>query len=106
WVSVPEYRAAVRVCEDRVRRHRASVDSIPTSLGQEDHVSMGSISALKLLTVLHNVEHGLAIELLTAPQALDYRRPLKPGRGVYEMHSGVRRRIPHREADYIFQDEM
>ncbi|MEJ2535435.1 MAG: imidazolonepropionase, partial [Gammaproteobacteria bacterium] len=79
---IPQYTAAALVSENKVLCHPASVDSIPTSLGQEDHVSMGSISALKLLGVLHNVERVLAVELLTAAQALDFRRPLRPGRGV------------------------
>ncbi len=103
---IPQYTAAALVSENKVLCHPASVDSIPTSLGQEDHVSMGSISALKLLQVLHNVEHVLAIELLTAAQALDYRKPLRPGRGVQIAHEAVRERIPHREEDYVFQDDI
>jgi histidine ammonia-lyase len=103
---IPQYTAAALVSENKVLCHPASVDSIPTSLGQEDHVSMGSVSALKLRTVYENVEHVLAIELLTAAQALDYRAPLRPGRGVEEAHIELRRVIPHRENDYIFQDEL
>lgn len=103
---IPQYTAAALVSENKVLCHPASVDSIPTSLGQEDHVSMGSVSALKLLTVLHHVEHVLAIEFLTAAQALDYRLPLRPGRGVEAAHRFLRSRIPHREADYIFQEEL
>ena len=83
---IPQYTAAALVSENKVLCHPASVDSIPTSLGQEDHVSMGSISALKLLTVLRNVERVLAVEFLTAAQALDFRAPLKPGRGVLVAH--------------------
>jgi histidine ammonia-lyase len=103
---IPQYTAAALVSENKILCHPASVDSIPTSLGQEDHVSMGSIAALKLLTVFQNVEHVLAIEFLTAAQALDYRAPLRPGRGVEEAHITMRRVIPHRENDYIFQDEL
>jgi len=91
---IPQYTAAALVSENKILCHPASVDSIPTSLGQEDHVSMGSISALKLLTVFHNIEHVLAIEFLTAAQALDYRAPLKPGRGVLRAHEFIRGRIP------------
>ena len=76
---IPQYTAAALVSENKVLCHPASVDSIPTSLGQEDHVSMGSISAIKLLTVLNNVEYVLAVELLTVSQALDFRQPMKPG---------------------------
>jgi histidine ammonia-lyase len=103
---IPQYTAAALVSENKVLCHPASVDSIPTSLGQEDHVSMGAISALKLLEVLRNVEHVLAIELLTAAQALDYRLPLRPGRGVERAHRYVRTLIPHREADYSFQEDL
>ncbi len=103
---IPQYTAAALVSENKVLCHPASVDSIPTSLGQEDHVSMGSISALKLVNVLYNVEHVFAIELLTAAQALDYRLPLRPGRGVEVAHAFVRSVIPHREADYFFQEDL
>lgn len=103
---IPQYTAAALVSENKVLCHPASVDSIPTSLGQEDHVSMGSVSALKLLQVFENVEHVLAIELLTAAQALDYRLPLRPGRGVEALHRFIRSRLPHREADYLFQEDL
>ena len=97
---IPQYTAAALVSENKVLCHPASVDSIPTSLGQEDHVSMGSISALKLLSVLHNVERVLAVELLTAAQALDFRQPLKPGRGVLSAHEFLRSHVQHADEDY------
>jgi histidine ammonia-lyase len=103
---IPQYTAAALVSENKVLCHPASVDSIPTSLGQEDHVSMGSISAVKLLQVFANVETVLAIEILTATQALDYRLPLRPGRGIEAAHRLVRERISHREADYLFQEDL
>jgi len=97
---IPQYTAAALVSENKVLCHPASVDSIPTSLGQEDHVSMGSIGALKLLSVLRNTEQVLAVEMLTAAQALDFRAPLKPGRGVAVAHAAVRRTVAHAERDY------
>jgi len=103
---IPQYTAAALVSENKVLCHPASVDSIPTSLGQEDHVSMGSVSAVKLLAVLKNVETVLAIELLTAAQALDYRLPLQSGRGVEAAHRRIRGVTQHREADYLFQDDL
>jgi histidine ammonia-lyase len=103
---IPQYTSAALVSENKVLCHPASVDSIPTSLGQEDHVSMGSIGALKLYQVFRNVEHVLAIELLTASQALDYRKPLRPGRGVEIAHGFIRERVPHRERDHFFQDDI
>ncbi|RFF32017.1 histidine ammonia-lyase [Wenzhouxiangella sediminis] len=97
---IPQYTAAALVSENKVLCHPASVDSIPTSLGQEDHVSMGSISALKLLSVLGNVERVLAVEALTAAQALDFRAPLKPGTGVLAAHEHIRKHVSHAEEDY------
>jgi histidine ammonia-lyase len=67
---------------------------------------MGSIAALKLLQVYQNVETVLAIEMLTAAQALDYRLPVRPGRGVEAAHRLLRGHVPHREADYLFQDDL
>jgi len=103
---MPQYTAAALVSENKVLCHPASVDSIPTSLGQEDHVSMGSISALKLLPVLRNVERVLAVELLCATQALDFRAPLKPGRGVQYAHQLVRRQIGHAQRDYELRGDL
>lgn len=97
---IPQYTAAALVSENKVLCHPASVDSIPSSLGQEDHVSMGSISALKLLPVMHNLEHVLAVEMLTAAQALDFRAPFKPGTGVRQAHERVRETVDHAEEDY------
>jgi len=103
---IPQYTAAALVSENKVLCHPASVDSIPTSLGQEDHVSMGSISALKLLSVLRNVERVLAVEFLTAAQALDFRAPLKPGRGVHVAHGMLRERIGHADRDYEVRNDL
>ncbi|MDX1617761.1 MAG: histidine ammonia-lyase [Balneolaceae bacterium] len=103
---IPQYTAAALVSENKVLCHPSSVDSIPTSLGQEDHVSMGSISALKLLEVYLNVEQVLAIELFTAAQALDFRKPLKPGKGVEIAHECVRSVIPHASTDHYFKDDI
>ena len=103
---IPQYTAASLVSENKVLAHPSSVDSIPTSLGQEDHVSMGSISALKLLEIYQNVEQVLAIELFTAAQALDFRKPLRPGRGVEIAHKFVRDAIPHATTDHYFKDDI
>ena len=103
---IPQYTAAALVSENKVLCHPASVDSIPTSLGQEDHVSMGSISALKLLSVLRNVERVLAVELLTAAQALDFRAPLKPGKGVQIAYETLRNRVGHAHEDYEVRNDL
>lgn len=103
---IPQYTSAALVSENKVLSHPSSVDSIPTSLGQEDHVSMGSISALHLLKILENVETVLGIELFTAAQALDFRKPLKPGKGVEIAHNYVRSVIPHATEDHYFKDDI
>ena len=103
---IPQYTAASLVSHNKVLCHPASVDSIPSCLGQEDHVSMGSISAIKLLEVLNNVEQVLAIEAFTAAQALDFRKPLKAGRGVEVAHQEIRKRVSHKDADEFFGDDI
>jgi histidine ammonia-lyase len=87
---IPQYVAAALVSENKVLAHPASVDSIPTSAGQEDHVSMGNASGLKALRVLDNAERALAIELLAGTQAIEFLAPLKPGSGVQAVHDVVR----------------
>ena len=103
---IPQYTAAALVSENKILCHPASVDSIPTSLGQEDHVSMGSISAFKLLSVLRNVERVLAVELLTTAQALDFRSTLSPGRGVAIAHRSLREQINHADKDYEVRKDL
>jgi histidine ammonia-lyase len=103
---IPQYTAAALVSENKILCHPASVDSIPTSLGQEDHVSMGSISAFKLLAVLRNVERVLAVELLSAAQALDFRAPMKPGKGVLVAHELLRGQIGHAHRDYEVRNDL
>ncbi len=103
---IPQYTAASIVSENKVLCHPASVDSIPSSLGQEDHVSMGSISATKLLEVFKNVECVLSIEMLVAAQALDFRLPLKPGKGVQLAFKTVRDKVSHRHEDDLFHHDM
>jgi histidine ammonia-lyase len=103
---IPQYAAAALVSENKTLCHPASVDSIPSSRGQEDHVSMGAWGALKALQVAENAEQVLALELLAAAQALDFRRPLRAGRGVEAAHAAVRARVLHREDDALFGDDF
>jgi histidine ammonia-lyase len=103
---MPQYTAAALVSENKILCHPASVDSIPTSLGQEDHVSMGSISALKLFSVLRNVERVLAVEFLSAAQALDFRAPMKPGKGIHVAHLLLRDQIGHAQQDYEVRNDL
>lgn len=101
-----QYTAAALVSENKVLSHPASVDSIPTSLGQEDHVSMGAISATKAWRIMDNAETVLAIEQMCAAQALDYRVPLEPGRGVAIAHREIRKVIGHAERDRVFGEDI
>jgi histidine ammonia-lyase len=87
---IPQYVAAALVSENKVLAHPASVDSIPTSAGQEDHVSMGNAAGLKALRVLDNAERTLAIELLAGSQAVEFLAPLRPGAGVAAAHDVMR----------------
>ncbi|HEX6724512.1 MAG TPA: histidine ammonia-lyase [Gaiella sp.] len=87
---IPQYVAAALVSENKALSHPASVDSIPTSAGQEDHVSMGNGAGLKALQVVANAERVLAIELLSGAQAVEFLAPLEPGRGVGAARAFVR----------------
>jgi histidine ammonia-lyase len=91
---IPQYVAASLVSENKVLAHPASVDSIPTSAGQEDHVSMGNTAGLKAWQVLGNAEWALAIELLAGAQGVEFLAPLEPGRGVAAAHAFVRSLSP------------
>src|SRR5690606_32623825 len=103
---LPQYTSAALVSENKSLAYPASADSIPTSLGQEDHVSMGSISARKALQVIENLEKILAMELLCAAQCFDFRRPLKSGEMLEACHALIRGRIDHAEEDRIFAHDI
>jgi histidine ammonia-lyase len=87
---IPQYVAAALVSENKVLCHPAGVDSIPTSAGQEDHVSMGNAAGLKCLQVLANAEAAVAIELLAGAQGVEFLAPLEPGAGVRAAHDFIR----------------
>lgn len=99
---IPQYTAAALVSENKTLCFPASADSIPTSLGQEDHVSMGSISGRKLHKIIDHLEYILAIELLYAAQAMDFRRPLRSSEVLEACHALVRRCVPFAERDRIY----
>ena len=103
---IPQYVAASLVSENKVLAHPASVDSIPTSAGQEDHVSMGNAAGLKALQVLENAEHVLAIELLAGAQAIEFLAPLLPGEGVRAVHDFVRSLSPRLEEDRPLSEDI
>jgi histidine ammonia-lyase len=92
-LMIVQYTAAALVNDNKGLAWPSSVDSIPTSAGQEDHVSMGMTSANNLVRVLENVEGALACELLAALAATDFRRPLRSGRGTRAAYDVARERI-------------
>jgi histidine ammonia-lyase len=96
---IPQYVAASLVSENKALSHPASVDSIPTSAGQEDHVAMGNASGLKAWQVLANVEPTIAIELLAGTQAVEFFAPLRPASGTAAAHEFVRSLSPRLRED-------
>ncbi len=103
---IPQYTAAGIVSENKQLCTPASVDSISSSNNQEDHVSMGANAATKCLRLINNVEKVLAIELLSAAQALDFRRPLKSSAVIEEMVSAFRKEVSFNEKDRVLHDDM
>lgn len=101
-----QYTTAALASENKGLCFPSSADSIPTSLGQEDHVSMGSIGGRKALQVISNVEKILAIELLTAAQAFEFRKPLKSGIYLDEVHNAVREQVAFASKDRVFADDI
>lgn len=91
--------AAALLNECKVLAHPSSTDSVPTSGGKEDHVSMGMTGALKLRQIVDNLEKILAIEMLCAAQGLDFRMPLRPSPPVAEAHAHIRSLVPHLDQD-------
>ena len=103
---IPQYVAASLVSESKSLCHPASVDSIPTSAGQEDHVSMGNASGLKAWQVLPNSERVLAIELLAGAQGVEFLAPLEPGIGVRATRAFVRKLSPRLRDDRPLADDI
>lgn len=103
---IPQYTSAALVSENKSLCFPASADSIPSSLGQEDHVSMGSISGRKACQILGNLENILAVELLCAAQAFDYRKPMRSSVLLDACHELIRSRIDHAEEDRVFADDI
>lgn len=103
---IPQYTAAGIVSENKQLCTPASVDSISSSNNQEDHVSMGANAATKAYRVMQNVEKVLAIELLSAAQALDFRRPLKSSAKIEEVMNAFRKEISFADKDRVLHDDM
>ena len=103
---IPQYTTAALVTENKTLCFPASADSIPTSLGQEDHVSMGSISGRKFNQVLGNLENILAVELMFAAQGLEFRRPAKCSKYVENAYNLIRTKVTKLEDDRLIGEDM
>ncbi|HEY4100643.1 MAG TPA: histidine ammonia-lyase [Gemmatimonadales bacterium] len=105
-LMISQYTAASLVSENKVLAHPASVDSIPTSANQEDHVSMGTIAARQCASILENARWVTAIEVLSATEALEFHKPLEPGPGVGAAIRLVRSVVPPLEGDRIMTGDL
>jgi histidine ammonia-lyase len=92
--------------EAKMLAHPASIDNVPTDGGKEDHVSMGMTGATKLRSIVELAERVLAIELITAAEGLEHRKPLKPGRGAHAAYAIVREHVARLEADRSMSDDI
>jgi histidine ammonia-lyase len=105
-LMIPQYTAASIVSQNKQLCHPASVDSIVSSNGQEDHVSMGANAATKCHKVMQNTERVLAIELINASQALHFRRPLKSSKPIEKIIKAFQSIVPFIESDKVMYQEM
>jgi histidine ammonia-lyase len=105
-LMIPQVAAAALVSENKSLAYPASVDSIPTSAGQEDHVSMAPIAARKAGQIARNAAGVIAVELIAAAQGVDYHAPLKTSPKLQQVHAGVRKLTPRFTSDRYWADEM
>jgi histidine ammonia-lyase len=103
---IPQVTAAALVSENKSLAYPASVDSIPTSAGQEDHVSMAPIAARKAGQIARNAAGVIAVELIAAAQGVDYHAPLRSSAKLQALHAKVRELSPHLISDRYWADEM
>lgn len=105
-MMIVQVAAASLVSENKILSHPASVDSIPTSNDKEDHVSMGTIAARKLGSIVQNSENVLAMELLCAAQALDFLKPLRSASGVASAYDFIRQKVSYAKEDRAFYQDI
>ena len=105
-LMIPQVTAAALVSENKSLAFPASIDSIPTSAGQEDHVSMGPIAARKAAKIARNAAGVIAVELMAGAEGIDYHSPLKTSPKLQSIHAAVRKLSPHFTADRYWADEM
>ncbi|WP_294120686.1 histidine ammonia-lyase [Sphingomonas sp.] len=105
-LMIPQVTQAALVAENRSLAFPASVDSVPTSAGQEDHVSMAPIAARKAASIVRNVAGIVGVELIAAAQGVDYHAPMKTSASLQPLHARVRAISPHLDSDRYWADEM
>ena len=105
-LMITQYTAAALVSENKMYATPNCVDSIPTSCDKEDHVSMGTNAARKVMHILYNSSHVIAIELLCGCQALDFNLPTKPGVGIYKAFEVIREKVPRVVEDRVFKHDI
>ncbi len=103
---IMQYCAASLVSENKTLAHPASVDSIPSSANQEDHVSMGTIGARHAYQILQNARRVLAVELICALQAVEYRGPEKMAGATHRFYKAARKQVPSITKDRIFAKDI
>ena len=103
---IPQVPAAARVAENKQRAHPASVDSIPTSANQEDHVSIAAHGARRLMEMADTCRSIIGIELLAAAQGCDFHHPLRSSPMLEQVRELVRRHVPHLDDDRHFQPDL
>jgi histidine ammonia-lyase len=105
-MMLSQYTAGSLVCENRVLSHPAATGSIPAAADQEDFVSMGMTTALKTQQIIDNAQAVIAIEFMAGAQAVDFRAPLKPSKGIQAAHSVIRKHVAHLEEDRPLYDDI
>ena len=103
---IAQVTAAALASENKSLAHPASVDSLPTSANQEDHVSMATFAARRLGDMAANSAGIVAVELLAAAQGIDFRAPLKTSAALEEVHAAIRRVVPHLDRDRVFAPDI
>ena len=105
-LMLSQYTAGALVCENRILSHPAATGSIPAAADQEDFVSMGMTTALKAQQIIDNAQAVLAVELMAGAQAVDFRKPIKPGKGVQAAARIIRKYVDHLEEDRPLYDDI
>jgi histidine ammonia-lyase len=105
-LMLSQYTAGALICENRILSHPAATGSIPAAADQEDFVSMGMTTALKTQQIIDNAQAVLGIEFMAGAQAVDFRKPIKPGKGVQAVASTIRKYVDHLEEDRPLFDDI